>query len=181
MDPVSLPAGEGSTEDEAGREEGQCHQEENVDEQEDKVFVAPRGRKLREDGNIGPVHGEDEVLNSNDVLHQAAAHGQAQHHQQGQGLPPTHQLHQVESMSQEAGEAEGEEDAEEEEAGGPRAAIKLDDESKGEAEDTQHAQQEEKLGRDRFPPVGVLHPADEGQETEHEGHRSHGPHCSHRF
>lgn len=81
-----------------------------------------------------------------------------------------HQLRQVESMNQEAGEAEGEEDSEEEEAGGSCAAIKLDDEGKGEAKDPQNTQEEEKLGREHFSPVGVLHLADENQESEHEGH-----------
>lgn len=181
MGAMSLPANERSTEDEAGHEEGQCHQGEDIDEQHDKIFIPPRGRKLGKDGNIGPIHGEDDVLCSNDVLHQAEAHGQAQHHHQGQGLPSTHQLCQIESMSQEAGEAEGEEDAKEEEAGGPCAAIKLDDESEGKAKDPQNTQEEEKLGREHFSPVGVLHLADEDQKSKHEGHRGHSPNCSHCF
>lgn len=181
MDPVSLPATEGSTEEEAGHVEGQRHQEEDIDEQHDKVFIAPRGRQLREDVDVGPVHGKDEVLSSNDVLHQAEAHGQAQHHQQGQGLPPVHQLRQVENMSQEAGETEGEEDAKEEEAGGPCAAIKFNDEGEGKAKDPQNTQEEEELGREHFSPVGVLHLADEDQESEHEGHRGHSSSCGHCF
>lgn len=167
---VSLPAREGATEGEAGCEEGQRHQEEDKDEQHDEVFVTPRKRKLSKDGSIGPVHGEDDILNGDDVLHQADAHSQAQHHQQGEGLPASDQLRQVESMSQEAGEAEGEEDAEEEEACGPREAVQCDDEGEGQAKDPQHPHKEEELDREHLPPVGVLHLADEGQEGEHEGH-----------
>lgn len=163
--PVSLPASEGSTEGEAGCEEGQHHQEEDVDEQHDKVFIAPRGRKLREDCHVRPIHGEDDILNSDDVLHQAEAHSQAQHHQQGEGLPPADQLRQVQSVSQEAGKAEGEEDAEEEEACGSRTIVQGDDEGEGEAEDPQHTQEEEKLDRHHLSPVGVLHLADEDQQS----------------
>lgn len=178
---MSLPAREGSRDSEGGHEEGQQHQEEDIDEQHDKVFIASSSRELREDCGVGPVHGEDDVFNSNDVLHQVQAHSQAQHHQQGEGLPPVDQLCQVGSMSQEAGEAEGKEDTEEEEACGPRAAIKFDDEGEGEAEDAQHTGKEEKLDREHFSLVGVLHLVDEDHESEHEGHRGHNPEGSQCF
>ena len=181
MGPVSLPGSKGSLEAERGREEGQCHEEEDVDEKHDKVLIAAWRRKLREDVDVGPVHGEDHILNGNDVLHQTEAQGQAQHHQHRQRLPPSNQLRQVEGVNQEAGEAEGEEDAEEEESRGPRAAVQCDDEGKGEAEDPQHTQEEEELGGEQFAFVGVLHLANEDQEGNHEGHRGHSPHASQRL
>ena len=181
MGPVSLPGSKGSLEAERGREEGQCHEEEDVDEKHDKVLIAAWRRKLREDVDVGPVHGEDHILNGNDVLHQTEAQGQAQHHQHRQRLPPSNQLRQVEGVNQEAGEAEGEEDAEEEESRGPRAAVQCDDEGEGEAEDPQHTQEEEELGGEQFAFVGVLHLANEDQEGNHEGHRGHSPHASQRL
>lgn len=179
--PMSLPAREGTTEGEGGHEEGQRHQEEDIDEQEDKVFVATRSRKLRKDIDIGPIHGQDNIFNSDDILDEAEAHGETQNHEQGEGLPPPDELGQIESMSQQAGEADGEEDPKEEEACGPCVPIQSDDEGKGEAKDAQHTQEEEKLSREHFSPVGVLHLADEEWESKHEGHRGHNPGCGQRF
>ena len=181
MGPVSLPGSKGSLEAERGCEEGQRHEEEDVDEQHDEVLVAPWGRKLREDVDVGPVHGEDHVLDGNDILHQTEAQGQAQHHQHGQRLPPSHQLPQVEGVNQQAGEAEGEENAKEEEPRGPCAAIECDNEGEGEAEDPQHTQEEEELGGEQFALIGVLHLANEDQQGDHEGNRGHSPHAGQRL
>lgn len=157
-----LPVLTWATESGFGDEEGEGHQEEDIDQEDHKVHVElTRGHMHK---HHAPGHHESHVLNGNDHLQQADTNSNAQNCCPTEGDSTSDQLHQVGGMSQEAWETDSKENPKEKVAHRGSLLIELSDEGKGKAEESQHTQEEEDLSGEGIPQAAVLNPSQEEEK-----------------
>lgn len=169
--PVLLPVLTRAAEGGLGDKEREGHQEEDIDQETDKVYVELTGCHVHE--HRPSRHDEGHVLYGDDDLQQADTDSNEKDCCPAEGDSTADQLHQVGSVSQEAGETDSKENPKEEVADRGGLLVERDDEGKSKSEEPQHTEQEEELCGKHVPLAAVLHPPHEEEDRQEQQYRHH--------